>query len=63
MITILASKSVLCLLPLPFVGFDVVFLDILEVASQVILQSGHHAAVFVHQLCGSRLRCEPVNHC
>ncbi|KAG7230743.1 hypothetical protein INR49_019557, partial [Caranx melampygus] len=36
--------------------FDVVFLDILEVASEVILQSGHHVAVFVHQLGGSWLR-------
>lgn len=37
-------------------------LDILEVVSEVILQSGHHAAVFVHQLSGAGLRREPVHH-
>lgn len=51
------------LLPLPFVSFDVVSLDVLEVASEVILQSGDHAAVFVHQLSGAWLRSEPVHHC
>lgn len=47
---------------LPFVSFHVVSLDVFEVACEVILQSGHHAAVFVQQLGGSWLRCEPVNH-
>lgn len=47
---------------LPFVSFDVVSLDVLEVTSQVILQRGDEAAVFVHQLSGSRLSCEPVDH-
>lgn len=47
---------------LPFVSLDIVSLDILEVVSEVILQSGHHAAVFVHQLRGARLRGEPVHH-
>lgn len=47
---------------LPFVSFDVVSLHVLEVVSEVILQSGHHAAVFVHQLSGSGLRREPVHH-
>lgn len=56
-------KSVFCSFPLPLVCFDVVFLDILKVASQVILQGGHHAAVFVNQLGGSGLRCKPVDHC
>lgn len=37
-------------------------LDVLEVASQVILQGGHHAAVFVHQLGGAGLSGEPVHH-
>lgn len=48
--------------PLPFVSLDIVSLDILEVVSEVILQSGHHAAVLVHQLSGARLCCEPVHH-
>lgn len=47
---------------LPLVSFDVVSFDILEVASQVILQGGHHGAVFVHQLSSSGLRREPVHH-
>lgn len=47
---------------LPFVSFDVVPLDVLEVVSHVVLQRGHHAAVFVHQLSGAGLRREPVHH-
>lgn len=47
---------------LPFVSFDVVPLDVLQVVSHVVLQRGHHAAVFVHQLGGAGLRCEPVHH-
>lgn len=48
--------------PLPFVSFDIVSLNVLEVASEVILQSGDHAAIFVHQLSRSGLRSEPVHH-
>ena len=47
---------------LPIVSFDVVSFDILEVMSEVILQSGHYAAVFVYKLSSSGLRCEPVHH-
>lgn len=51
-----------CASTLPFVSFDVVPLDVLQVVSHVVLQRGHHAAVFVHQLGGARLRREPVHH-
>lgn len=58
-----STHCVQCAFPtLPFVSFDVVPLDVLEVVSHVVLQRGHHAAVFVHQLSGAGLRREPVHH-
>lgn len=45
----------------PLIGSDQMPFDVLQIAVQVILQRVDDAAVFVHQLGGSRLGRQPVH--